>query len=344
MTANSEPVLPLPPKTKVRRYLFLLVVLGLGLYLLLPQFAHIQHAFQVASTLKVTFVALSSGAQILSYLGSGYLLRAVVRGVGKPVSIVEGALVTAGANSVGTLGGGMLGTAGMTYLWLRQRGVNSGAAGLGGWIPIYLNNTMLAIVSLLGLLTLLLLNKFSIMLVAAFALAVLILGGGLGALVWSLTHREKLTPLAVAIAGFIAKFRRKAMDRHAIRLATDRLLAAWDDLLKGGWRGPVTGAVMNIGFDMFTLALLFFAAGHGVGVLVLVAGYGVPQLLGKLTVILGGVGVVETTMVALYGALGVPAAIGVVVVLVYRLFSFWIPTLAGIALVPYLEHRKDGAD
>ena len=76
----------------------------------------------------------------------------------------------------------------------------------------------------------------------------------------------------------------------------------------------------------------------------MVAGYGVPQLLGKLTVILGGVGVVETTMVALYGALGVPAAIGVVVVLVYRLFSFWIPTLAGIALVPYLEHRKDGAD
>jgi uncharacterized membrane protein YbhN (UPF0104 family) len=42
--------------------------------------------------------------------------------------------------------------------------------------------------------------------------------------------------------------------------------------------------------------------------------------------------------------LGVPTAIGVVVVLVYRLFSFWIPTLAGIALVPYLEHRKSSAN
>jgi len=30
-----------------------------------------------------------------------------------------------------------------------------------------------------------------------------------------------------------------------------------------------------------------------------------------------------------------------VVVLVYRLVSFWLPTLAGIALVPYLERRKD---
>jgi hypothetical protein len=29
----------------------------------------------------------------------------------------------------------------------------------------------------------------------------------------------------------------------------------------------------------------------------------------------------------------------VVIVLEYRLFSFWIPTLVGIALIPYLEHR-----
>jgi uncharacterized protein (TIRG00374 family) len=45
-------------------------------------------------------------------------------------------------------------------------------------------------------------------------------------------------------------------------------------------------------------------------------------------------------MVGLYGTLGVPTPISVVVVLVYRLFSFWMPTLAGIALMPYLEHRQ----
>ena len=38
----------------------------------------------------------------------------------------------------------------------------------------------------------------------------------------------------------------------------------------------------------------------------------------------------------------VPTTIAVIVVLVYRLFSFWMPTLAGIALVPYLEHGKHG--
>jgi hypothetical protein len=44
----------------------------------------------------------------------------------------------------------------------------------------------------------------------------------------------------------------------------------------------------------------------GVNIAVLVAGYGVAQLLGKFTVILGGIGVVEATMVGLYESLSVP--------------------------------------
>ena len=321
----------------MRRYFFLLVVLGLSLYLLLPQLAHIQHAVEVASTLRIPFVALSLAAQVLSYLGSGYLLRAVVRQAGKPVSVLDGALVTAGANSVGTLGGGVLGTAGMTYLWLRRRGAGHGAAGLGGWIPIFLNDATLAIVSLFGLLTLILLKRFSSILLLGLVLAVLILGGGLGVVAWSLTHRDKLKPLVLAIARFFARLRRKPIDLPAAEAAIELLLEAWDDLLHGGWRKPAAGAALNAGFDMLTLAFLFSAAGNSVSLPMLVAGYGVPQLLGKLTIVLGGVGVVETTMVGLYSALGVPTAVSVVVVLVYRLFSFWMPTLAGVSLLPWLE-------
>ena len=102
------------------------------------------------------------------------------------------------------------------------------------------------------------------------------------------------------------------------------------------------GALINIGFDMLTLAFLFLATGHGVTVAVLVAGYGVPQLLGKITVILGGVGVVEATMIGLYSTLGVPRPIAVVVVLAYRLLSFWLPTLAGVALATYFERSTAG--
>jgi len=61
------------------------------------------------------------------------------------------------------------------------------------------------------------------------------------------------------------------------------------------------------------------------------------EILGKLTLILSGAGVVEASMVGLYALLGAPRPTAVVVVLAYRLFSFWLPTLVGIALIPYLE-------
>ena len=101
MAVNPELILPIPPRTKLRRNLFLLFLLGLAVYLFLPQFSRIEHAFEVVSTLKIPLVTLSLGAQVLSYLGSGYLLRTVVKLAAKPVSVVDGALLTAGANRSG---------------------------------------------------------------------------------------------------------------------------------------------------------------------------------------------------------------------------------------------------
>ena len=94
MPAPSESRVPFSPGKKLWWYLFLLIVLGLGLHYLLPQLAKIERAFNVASTLSIPFVALSLTAQILSYLSGGYLLRSVVRLDAKAVSIGEAALIT----------------------------------------------------------------------------------------------------------------------------------------------------------------------------------------------------------------------------------------------------------
>jgi hypothetical protein len=132
--------------------------------------------------------------------------------------------VTAGANSVGTLGGGVLGTAGMTYLFLRRRGVNRGAAGLGGWLPVYLNDTALAIVSLAGLLVPICFGKSSGFQTVGFTFAGLILVAGIGTLLWSLSHRDELRPIATAIASFIAKARRRPPDHSKIEAFVGHLL------------------------------------------------------------------------------------------------------------------------
>lgn len=94
---------------------------------------------------------------------------------------------------------------------------------------------------------------------------------------------------------------------------------------------------------MFTMYFLFIAAGDAAPLGVLLAGYGLPQLLGKIAFILpGGVGVVESSMAALFSQLGVAPGSAVVVILGYRLISFWIPSLLGFPIAAYLQSgRKD---
>jgi uncharacterized protein (TIRG00374 family) len=103
----------------------------------------------------------------------------------------------------------------------------------------------------------------------------------------------------------------------------------------------VLGAIANIGFDMLTLYFLFVAAGYNVSLGILFAGYGLPFILGKMAFLFpGGVGVIEGSMVALYDSLKVPNAVSVVVILGYRLFSFWLPTLLGFAAAAYLSRKS----
>ena len=95
-------------------------------------------------------------------------------------------------------------------------------------------------------------------------------------------------------------------------------------------------------FDVLTLYFLFVAAGNNISLGVLLAGYGLPLLLGKVAFIIpGGVGVVESSMAVLYNGLGIPAATTAVVVLGYRLISFWVPSLAGFPIAAYLHRSQN---
>jgi uncharacterized protein (TIRG00374 family) len=140
-----------------------------------------------------------------------------------------------------------------------------------------------------------------------------------------------------------AALRRQPYTPATIEVAAGRLFNAWDVLRAGGWRGPALGAALSIVFDMLTLYFLFVAAGHAVSPGILLVGYGLPLLLGKMSFLPGGVGIVEGTMAALYDGLGVPDGVTVVVILTYRVLSFWLPTLLGFPLFPYLQRTSSSS-
>jgi len=322
---------------RVVRYLLPLVLLGLAVHLVLPQIATLEHSLQVIRGMALWAVALAVVMQVLSYLGSGYLLKTLVAIVGQRLSVVRGTLIFTAAASVGLSGGGQVGNVTVTYRWTRGCGVSPEGAVLAGWLPTMFYDATLVIAGIFGLLHLLIVHELSALQAIGFActLAVLVLIAGV--VVWGVHHRPQLTTLAVRLAGRWAALRRRPYNRTTTEVAVGRWFSAWDAMRAGGWRGPALGAALNTVFDMLTLYFLFAAAGHAVSPGVLLAGYGLPILLGKVSFLPGGVGIVEATMAALYDGLGVPDGVTVVVILTYRFLSFWLPLLVGLPLVPYLQ-------
>jgi glycosyltransferase 2 family protein len=318
-------------------YLVTVLLLGLGVHLLLPQLTSLQHSFTVLKEMVWWVLGLAVLAQIVSYVGSGLVVRSLANLAGKRISLLHSMVVTIASGSVGMVAGGIVGVGAASYHWLRERGVEPESAALAGSLPVWLNNGVMALVASFGLLHLLARGSLAVAQIIGYVLVLAIIALVLGTLIWSLGHREATAQVADWIGRHWARLRRRQHDPTTVHAGVARFFAAWDLLRAGAWRWPVLGAALNNGFDMLCLYLLFASARHSVDLGVLLTGYGLPLLLGKMVFLPGGVGVVEASMTALYRGLGVPSGVIVVVILVYRLLSFWFPSILGFLFIPYLN-------
>jgi uncharacterized membrane protein YbhN (UPF0104 family) len=338
----------LRPARRWLRDLLTLLLAGLAVHLILPQIATFEHSLQVIRGMAWWAVVLAAVAQVLSYLGSGVLLQAIAAVTGDRLSVVRGTLITAASYSIGLVAGGMVGSGAATYRWVHGSDVGAEGALLASWLPALVYDAALLFVSIFGLLYLLLVHELTTLQALSFGLILLLLSLLAATIAWGVRHRPWLISLAQRVAGRWAALRRRPYDPAPTQASVGRLFDAWDRLDNGGWRGPVLGAALNTAFDMLTLYLVFIAAGYRVSPAIVLAGYGLPLLLGRAPLLPGGVGIVETTMAALYTSIGVPNAVAVVVVLIYRFLSFWLPSLVGFPLVPVLQriagHAADELD
>src|SRR5512136_2210519 len=96
---------PASPKIRLWRYLPILIVLGLAVHLLLPQITTLEHSWSVLKGMTWWAVALAVIAQACSYLGSGFLLHAILEPFQEKLSTLKGALITMAAFSIGLVAG-----------------------------------------------------------------------------------------------------------------------------------------------------------------------------------------------------------------------------------------------
>jgi uncharacterized protein (TIRG00374 family) len=138
--------------------------------------------------------------------------------------------------------------------------------------------------------------------------------------------RNRIDPAgaAEAVERAVAGAGRLAHDRRGLTIA-----AAW---AAGNWL-----------FDFGALLVLAVTIGEGTPLGPLLLAYVVAQLVAAVPLTPGGIGVVETAMTGVLVASGAPGAAATATVLGWRLLSFWLPILVGLALVPTLRGRKAGA-
>jgi uncharacterized membrane protein YbhN (UPF0104 family) len=342
---SLQPV-PSPAETKraptLRRALVSaawLVLIGLAIHLLLPQIATLERSADVLRSLAWWALALAVTAQALSYAGNGYVTRALVALFGKSLTLARCIGIVMGSYSLSLLWGGQVMQTGATYRWLRQAGVPAEGALLSGVIPGFVNVFTIMVVSIFGLAYLLAAHDLSTPLATAFAMGLALLLCVSGAVVAGVRNRRWLRGMAHSATRLWSRLRRRPYDPAPADAAVGRLFDAWNLLVRGAWRRPVLGDALNVGFDILTLYLLFLAAHYTPNPGLVLAGYGLPLLAGKMAVLPGGLGVVEGGMVGLYEALGVPSGVVVVVILGYRLISFWVPALLGFLAALLLDRR-----
>lgn len=102
----------------------------------------------------------------------------------------------------------------------------------------------------------------------------------------------------------------------------------------------VLGSLLTSLSYALTLYASVRAYGADIPIAAAVAVYLGAGLLGTVAPTPGGIGAVEAALVAGLSAVGVPSGVGLLAALLYRLVTFWLPTIPGWVSFQYLQSRN----
>lgn len=145
------------PKIKIIRYIIPLLLVGVVVGALLLRTTTITDTLTVIESMPLWLLGLAVFAQVCSYLGSGFVLSAIMKLGKSKLSTGRGALITMAAASIGLIAGGWVSSSAATYFWVsKNKDAEGGIATLTGILPGLYNMVMLIIVTVIGMIYLLL--------------------------------------------------------------------------------------------------------------------------------------------------------------------------------------------
>lgn len=330
---------PRPVRVRLLRFIPLLIVLGLLVHLVLPRLGSVEESLETTRSLAPWAIAMALLFEALSYVANGALLQSVVVLGGGRMTLRRATAIEMGASTVALVAAGPLGFGAAIYRWTRDGGVPREKAMLTSWLPSAFDSISLAVFALLGALELLIRHRLSRTTEIALGIVITGLGAVVSLMIVLLVRNDWMNAMARRAAGWIKRIRPSA-DEFLLSDMAEHAEEAWNTMRQGAWLRPASCSLLVLTFDLLCLRYSFLAVRQPLFISAIIAGYGVPLLLGRASFLPGGVAVIEVAMAAIYGGLGVPASTAVVGVLTYRLISFWIPSAIGIPIAITLESRR----
>src|SRR3954469_11333681 len=282
---ESDPSPPL--HFRLLRAVPVLVVLGLLVHFLLPRLDTIEDSLATLRTLKPWAIGLSLTMEVLSYVANGALLQSVLQLAGERMSLRRAAAIEIGAGSVALVAAGALGFGAAIYKWSRSGGVSADAAVLASWLPSVFDAGSLMVFALISGVELLWTTRLSRLTVTALVIVVSLLTIVIVMAIVLLARNDWMRAIAKRVSRIVKRFRPR-WDSSGLMAMVENTAETWKELRHGGWMRPAACSLMVVIFDLLCLRYAFLAAGHSLHISLLLAGYGVPLLLGRASFLPGG--------------------------------------------------------
>jgi hypothetical protein len=319
---------------KTLRHIIVFAVIVLALYLLLPRLVDTQQTVQYISNASYVLLGAAVALEVAALAGYANLFRYVLSVLDIRMRLREVWAITLSGLAVShILSAGGVGGWVVTYNALMKHRVPHGIIFVAVAAQQFFNYVVLWFFFALAMIYLILARGgdsifgYLIGIVLILLILWLTLYG-----VYLYNHPTRLRRRVAQVAHLVNRvMRREVVKERHIDGWIDNLLVGMRRMIRhrGSFRTTLLLACVFWFFDLLCLWATFLAFGETVNVGYLLVGYVVAYSIGTLAPTPGGLGAVEGILIALYVSFGVPSAVAVAVVLVYRIINFWLPIPPG---------------
>ena len=319
---------------KTIRHIIVFAVIVLALYLLLPKLVDTQQTVQYISNASYVLLAAAVALEIAALAGYANLFRYILRVLDIRMRLREVWAITLSGLAVShILSAGGVGGWVVTYNALMKHKVPHGIIFVAIAAQQFFNYVVLWFFFAVAIVYLILVRGSDS--IIGYLVGIVLIGLILWLTLYGIYLYNRPTRLRLRVtqvAHMVNRVRRREVikERH-IDGWIDNLLIGMRRMVKhrGSFRTTLVLACAFWFFDMLCLWCTFQAFGYTIGLGHLLVAYVVAYSIGTLAPTPGGLGAVEGLLIALFVSFGVPSAVAVAVVLIYRIINFWLPIPPG---------------